>query len=211
MRDSLGGGTFMTTLSIWRRLSLRERLFVSSVSLWIALPLLATTLGLELESWKAQRVLTLLFWLAPLALLGFSLALPRSRWRWIAISSMSLLTAASILPVSCAENEVASMQGAATDYSFEPILRQPHGGSELVLYRTNCGAPCSFGLVLRQQRRLFPGLRMTSQLGSWYPADTATLTWPSSELVRVAVAPYGERRPNPTITDVRVHTSLLWR
>jgi len=211
-RDPLDGGNIdsMNLSGIWQRLTRFERRFLCAAWLWAGLLFVGTALGVELESWKAQKVVTLLFWLGPLALVVLALEVRRSPWRRLAIIATTLLTVASVLPAGCAGLEVAFMPGGQNDPGFEPVLRQRNGTSDLVLYRTNCGATCSFGLVLRQQRRIVPGLRIARRLADWYPADSATLLPLSPELIRVQVAPYGNRRPDPIVEDVHLRASPLW-
>ena len=200
----------MNLSGIWRRLTRLEHVFLSAACLWGGLLFLGVALGIELESWKAQKVLTLLFWLSPLALLVLAMQVRRSLWGWLAIIATSLLTIGSVIPAGCAGLEVGFMPAEHSDPSFEPMLRQRSGSTDLVVYRTNCGAPCSFGLVLRQERRILPGVRIARRLANWYPAASATLTPLSPQLIRVQVAPYGDRRPDPIVQDVQIRASLLW-
>ena len=59
--------------------------------------------------------------------------------------------------------------------AFDPIRRLDLGASRLVLYRTNCGATCAWGLVLRQERALAPGISIVREVGSWHRAYDAVL------------------------------------
>ena len=70
----------MNLSGIWRRLTRLEHVFLSAACLWGGLLFLGAALGIELESWKAQKVLTLLFWLSPLALLVLAMQVRRSLW-----------------------------------------------------------------------------------------------------------------------------------
>ena len=193
----------------WDRFSRVERVFVASLALWATLFVVANAFGVEFESWRVQRVGSLVFWLSPLILLVLGAQVRRGRWRIAATLSMGLLVMLSLLPAACAALEVTDVS-RDKDFGFEPVWRQQRGVSELVLYRTNCGAPCSFGLVLRQERRIVPGVRAVRRLDGWYPADSATLSPISSNRVRIEVPPYGYKRPNPIIDTVTIHTSFLW-
>jgi hypothetical protein len=165
----------MNFLSNWRRLTSVEHALLISAFLWAVLLLVGMGSGVELESWKAQKVLVLLFWLSPFALLILALNVRRSLWRWFAIIATGLLMVVAVLPASCtAFDVVLSLPTEPSDPGFDPVLRQRNGSSDLVLYRTNCGATCSYGLVLRQERRIVPGLRIARRLADWYPAYTAT-------------------------------------
>lgn len=193
----------------WDRFSRVERVFVASLALWSSLYVFANVFGVEFESWRVQRVGALLFWASPLVLLVLAAQVRKGAWRVTATLSMGVLVMVSLLPAACAALEVTDVS-RSKDFSFEPVWREQRGVSELVLYRTNCGAPCSFGLVLRQKRRIVPGVRAVRRLDGWYPADAATLSSISSNTLRVEVAPYGYKRPEPIVDTVTIHTSLLW-
>lgn len=193
----------------WDRLSQVERLLVAALMLWVTLFAVADLLGVQFESWRAQRVGSLFFWLMPLFLWALAFRVRPGPWRGAATISTGLLVTISLLPAACAGLEVTDVS-REEDLRFEPVWRQQQGASALVLYRTNCGATCSFGLVLRQERRVVPGLRMVRHLGDWYPAYSATLSRILPNEIRVDVPPYGDRRPNPIIDTVWLPTSLLW-
>jgi hypothetical protein len=202
----------MNVSSIWGGLTTVERILLFWTAMWATLLMVNMGLGVELESWKAQKILVLLFWLSPFAFLLLALNIRRSRWRWFAIPATGLLMLVAVLPAACTGMDVALfVPTEQRDPGFEPVLRQHNGSSDLVLYRTDCGAVCSFGLVLRQERRIAPGVRIARRLANWYPAQTATLNALSPGLIRVNVDPYGDRRPDPIVEDVRLRRSVLWR
>ena len=86
----------MNVSSNWRRLTSVERVLLISAFLWAVLLLVGMGLGVELESWKAQKVLDLLFWLSPFALLILALNVRRSLWRWFAIVATGLLMVVAV-------------------------------------------------------------------------------------------------------------------
>jgi hypothetical protein len=199
----------MTPRGFLQRLTPAERWLALLASGWTALVLLHWGFGLEFELWKAQKLLMLVFWLTPFAFVVLSTQIRRSRLRVATILVSSVLAALSSLPAGCAALDVSSMGAEASDLGFEPKLHQSTpAGDDLVLYRTNCGVPCSFGLVLRQERRLVPGVRVARVIAEWYPADSATLTFLSPQLVRLDIAPYGSRRQTSIVQNVRLRSSL---
>jgi hypothetical protein len=132
---------------------------------------------------------------------------PQRRASILFLAGLLMLLAA--LPATCALFELTSATTEDRDPGFEPTLRRPLQHGELVLYRTDCGAPCSFGLVLRQERPLMPGLQLARTIWSWSPADSATIDVLPTGRVRVVAAPYGERRPNPIVAEIPLRKWLI--
>jgi hypothetical protein len=62
------------------------------------------------------------------------------------------------------------------DPSFMPLHRSPlpRGGS-LVAYLEDCGAPCSFSVVVRQERALVPGLLLVRNVYVYGEIDDASV------------------------------------
>lgn len=65
----------------------------------------------------------------------------------------------------------ASMWAVSVNASFERLSETPWQGSKICLYRTNGGAFTDYGVVIRQEKRLFPGLMMVRQLDDFYPCS----------------------------------------
>lgn len=63
------------------------------------------------------------------------------------------------------------------------------------LYETDCGAPCSFGVAVRQQRRLIPGIVLVRDLEGFYPAAAPAYTVINRDSIRIDVPAYGGRAP----------------
>ena len=97
----------MKASSIWRRLTSAERALLVWACAWAVLLLVGRELGVELESWKAQKLVVLLFWFTPFALLTLALNVRRSWWRWLAVSSTGLLMVIALLPATCTAVDVA--------------------------------------------------------------------------------------------------------
>jgi hypothetical protein len=93
--------------------------------------------------------------------------------------------------------------------SFLPITSAAARGSHLVLYRSNCGATCNFGVVLRQERRVAGAFLLVRDVASWYPADTGTLMPLGDDRVAVHVRYLGAdsiratRTPADLVATVR--------
>ena len=56
------------------------------------------------------------------------------------------------------------------DYSFEPVQSIEIEGKHYQVYRTNGGATTSFGIVVREQTKLLPGLFYEKNVYTAYPA-----------------------------------------
>jgi hypothetical protein len=71
------------------------------------------------------------------------------------------------------------------DRSFEPISMVALNGTQVIAYRTDGGATTDLGIVIRQQRRLMPGLLVVRELYSEYHAQDARLEMAGPEAVRI--------------------------
>jgi len=52
---------------------------------------------------------------------------------------------------------------------FDQIEEIQWKGSEIRLYRTNGGATTDFGVVIRKEKNLFPGLLLVRRVDDFYP------------------------------------------
>src|SRR2546428_4041142 len=76
------------------------------------------------------------------------------------------------------------------DASFELLAAAPVEGGRVAFYRTNCGATCSFGIAVRQERRLLWRVVLVRDLGGFYPAHGARYESLGPTSIRVSVPPY---------------------
>jgi hypothetical protein len=176
--------------------------------LW-ALFVLSSVVGIEFESWRVGRVASLVFWLTPLPMLVLATQVRQRSWRIVATASMTFLVLLSALPACFASLEVNDIS-REQEPGFEPLWNEQRGASKVVLYRSDCGATCDFGLDLRQERRILPGLRMVRFLHSWYRAYAATVNPISPNRLRVEIAPYPDDRAKPIIDTVTINPSFAW-
>jgi hypothetical protein len=96
---------------------------------------------------------------------------------------------------------------SGVDLSFEPIARYERVSPPLIVYRTNCGATCSYGIVVRAERRLLPGLLFVRNVFTDSPADTAVVRVLPDHRVEIAV-PF--RKGIRDLTGRRDTLSLPW-
>jgi hypothetical protein len=89
-----------------------------------------------------------------------------------------------------------SAVSVGSDPAFEKIgeLRAPT--CIYRLYRTDEGALLNFGLVLRREWTVLPGLRLTHTIKSYYPAMHATLRILSAGVGVLSVEAYGPDQPS---------------
>lgn len=182
------------------------RALIAAVLAWLLLVAGRWLLGLEFESWKAERFVTLALFGMPILFFPLTFRIRKRSLRWTGIVLSGLIAAAAV-PLTCfATMGLSDIGEWSQDLSFLPVVRQPTPPYSVVLYRTNCGATCAFGLVLRQERHLMPGLHIVRTIGRWYPADTGTLTLLPSDRAVVEVV---TDAPSAKVDTIKLRTSLL--
>jgi hypothetical protein len=116
----------------------------------------------------------------PLIVIALSFFIPNKRVKTVMI--VPLLPVA----VSCIIGQFFLWPRSATGYrQFDPISTVAVNGTQVVAYRTDGGATTDFGIVVRQQRRLMPGLLIVRNLYSEYHAYDARLEVAGPAAVRV--------------------------
>jgi hypothetical protein len=168
------------------------------VRLWRAL-LTAATLGLffaahanwrhpvlRLDSQAANNFVFLVALALPWVALALAQPALRGRHRIAHFAALAPLLLYTLPAGTCAAGTTADAAGDGVDGSFAPIRTVSLGASRVRVYRTNCGAPCDFGLVVRHERPVLPGLLLVRDLAGWYHAADARLA-PDRAAVRVTV------------------------
>jgi len=192
-------------LSFWwprHGLSSGERRLLVAFGCWIGLAVLRSALNVEFTPRRVESALVFAFWATPFFFLLLAKQVRPGRRRSVYVLT-GALTFVAIFPAMWALDPLLSTE--QFDPSCEPQLRRAFGRDELVLYRANCGAPCTDGLVLQQEHPLLGGVGVAEVLGSWYPADTATLSILPNGMIQVVVGPYLGRRSVPMVEIVRGH------
>lgn len=148
---------------------------------------------LRLTSVVANRVALVLMLLLPWPAVGIVWPTLRG-WRRIAyVAAMApLLLVGSCNALLIATFDLPDVIHDGRDINFKPIRRVALDRSVLVLYRTDCGATCDWGLVLRQERRIAPGLLLVRELGSWYHAYDAQMERTAADQWRLRIARPGD-------------------
>jgi hypothetical protein len=98
--------------------------------------------------------------------------------------------------------------GSLAGNLFEPGFERTHhielGWTQVAAYQTNGGAMTSFGMIVRQERRLFTGVMLIRELANVYPAYSVAIERPSNRIIRLTFPPYDGRRPQTVIVEKRL-------
>lgn len=138
----------------------------------------------------------------PLALL--LLVVARGTWwtrvLWALVLAPVLLF--SLLASSCAALEAHYLSKDGIVRSFARLKAVPLTKGELAIYRTNGGATSSYGIVIRQECRIFPGMLWVRHVWGFGPASDVKVDLLAPLRVRLTLPPYGQKRPAAVTKDV---------
>jgi len=81
-----------------------------------------------------------------------------------------------------------------TDPGFEYLHSTQLSRSRVAAYRTNGGATTSFGIVVRHEKPILPGVYRVEEIFHSYPAFEADVTVVGENEVKISVPPYGPAR-----------------
>jgi hypothetical protein len=84
-----------------------------------------------------------------------------------------LLFSLPLLLVSTIDTAGVLKQGYSN--GMVPLGRVDLSNGRVSLYQTNGGATTAYGVLLRYDRQVLAGVRLTRNVKHWYPADTARL------------------------------------
>jgi hypothetical protein len=129
---------------------------------------------LRLGSASLNHLFLLLSFPLPWLAAGAFLYLPKVWDRAVATLFLLPALAYSAFFAPCTAIDTAITIREGYDSGFQPISTVPMGGYRVTIFRTNCGATCSYGIALRQERRLVPGVFLVRRLEGFYPAYDAT-------------------------------------
>lgn len=132
--------------------------------------------------------------LIPIALFALSLSTGALWTRALrAIALIPIVVVAAIF-ASCAAFEGASIVARGTSPSFERLSSIPFSNGGLTAYRTNGGAMTSFGIVVRQECVLLPGILRVRDVWSAYPAYEVSMRRIGADRFQFSTPAYGKRR-----------------
>jgi hypothetical protein len=132
-----------------------------------------------------------LSFLLPFLAAFFAFVVPK---RWLT----SVLVVVFLLPILCFSAAGLFFEGlmagdiwrTGLNPSFERISTVPLDGYSVGIYRTNCGAPCSYGIYPLQERQIIPGILLVRALPGFDEAGGATYQVIGQDTLLINVPPY---------------------
>jgi hypothetical protein len=125
---------------------------------------------LRLASPSANIAAFIVVLLTPAAALV--VAFRRPWMRWISVLLLPIAAIAAFLALF-AILDYRDVLNRGQDFSFELVRELPQDGYVLRVYRTNGGATTAFGVVVRQERSVLPGIRLVRDVYRRHHADDA--------------------------------------
>jgi hypothetical protein len=98
----------------------------------------------------------------------------RTRWLVLALTVAAIVVGA--IPLMGTSLDLLATHFGESDGAYTPLHRLPlPRGGALVVYQTNCGTICDYGVVVRQERALVPGLLLVRDVYNQYRAEDAVV------------------------------------
>lgn len=143
-------------------------------------------LGIRFENLYANEILGLILYLFPAYILVLVVRkkTEKKSLKVILVALLAIASIGSLLPVSFNLLTLASIRNGANP-SFEEIWSQDVQSMRLVTYRTNGGATVDFGIVVRSERPLLPGVYMKRDLVDIYHASDISLSVVAPDSIKV--------------------------
>lgn len=158
----------------------------------------------------ANSVVGTLSFLLPFLTAYFAFVVPR---RWLT----TIVAIVSLLPLLCLSALGLLFEGVVTgdtlrtglNPSYERIASVPMAGYSVGIYRTDCGAPCSFGIDILQEKRVLPGVLLVRALDGFDEAGDATYKVIGPDTLLINVPPYVDNDPRGVSIPARSKTFHL--
>jgi hypothetical protein len=163
---------------------------------------------LRFESPLANQVAFLVAMLVPVVGVIAGPGADAGRWdRWLLRLAVAPFAFVGLLMSLPTAEAIYGTAHSGVDLSFEPIARYEVVLPRLIVYRTNCGATCSYGIVVRAEQRLLPGLLFVRNVFTDSPADSAVVRVLTDRRVEIVV-PF--RKGIRDVTGRRDTVTLPW-
>ena len=144
--------------------------------------------------------MTLIFLLPIISAVSVFWLEPREdRLPFLALLALPILSSLLLLPVIAflLFIWIPYVLVSGTDRSFERLRTERIGQHTVAVYRTNGGAMTDFGIVVRSERTIIPGLMWVNHLCDAYPANAVVIERTSPATIRCTFPPYGDRDAFP--------------
>ena len=135
----------------------------------------------------ADAIVFIVILLVPLLMIALAFTFKRVWVTTLLMIGLGPIGAGSGLLALLTLLHAAMIVSDGVDASFERIKQETHGKTILSTYRTNGGAMTSYGIVVRQERVLLPGLLLVRNLAKKYPAQTASILTKDGKHVTVSI------------------------
>jgi hypothetical protein len=166
----------MSRLSQWLRASpLRRPLSVGLLALTLFAAIQANWQhpALRFESTLLNHLFLLLAFILPWVAAGAFFFLPRLWGRVLALLVLAPVLVYSALFALLTADLTAHTVRQGYDIQFQPLSTVPMGNYRVRIFRTDCGVWCEFGIAVRQERRLVPGVLLVRQIDHFEAYDAS--------------------------------------
>ena len=76
------------------------------------------------------------------------------------------------------------------DPGFKLIEYVDEPSYKVEIYQTDCGAPCHYGIAVRQERQILPGVLLVREFPGFYPAHSASIERLGQNRIRLSARDY---------------------
>jgi ABC-type transport system involved in multi-copper enzyme maturation permease subunit len=112
-------------------------------------------------------------------------------WAQVIIIIIAIITALPTGVISYnALSRAYKIVSTGSDQSLYLLASVEHAGSNYRLYRTNHNPLKAYGLILRKETHLLPGLKYVKQINGFYGTREGTITIKSNGYGQVVTTPY---------------------
>ena len=169
--------------------------FLTSVAVLIALLSCDTTPRFEAEALNYASAIALAI-VIPASLTRMAAKSSAKPLHWTAGIAIALVWVPFGLFALFASIGLDEVLADGLDTGFEPVAELQGTGVRYRFYLTDGGATTAYGLVLRRERPVVPGMMLIDVLHSDYPAHDATMVRLADGRARLDVLPYLEGDPH---------------
>jgi hypothetical protein len=137
------------------------------------------------ESPIVNELLYILFWVAILFLFIESLSLKNLFARILLSILFGIVALIGFVFVFFSAFEIINLATSDKNLSFECIHQINYQNENIKVYRTNGGATTDFGIVVRSERKILPGILLVNEFIHSYPMDTVSLEVANNSILKI--------------------------